>query len=151
MKEKSCVVCGFDKKVENHHIIKWKELGSDEESNLVYLCPNHHWIADFGEEQDREEILKIIKKITGKIGTKINIKEENILDLKIRLLQEGIFKEAVWDNNWWDDFKETSNYLSSRNWLRGRGCPQDWTIKLNEKADKLLLIKKIKESIPLIE
>lgn len=62
MKNKKCVVCGFDKKVEKHHIVKWRELGSDDEENLVNLCPNHHWIADFGEPEDRLEILEKINK-----------------------------------------------------------------------------------------
>ena len=50
---KSCSVCGYDKHYELHHV---KSIGSfapttpisiiNDPSNLVALCPNHHWEAD---------------------------------------------------------------------------------------------------------
>ena len=46
MIEKECIICGFDKRVHKHHIVKRRELGSDDEENLVFLCPNHHWEYD---------------------------------------------------------------------------------------------------------
>lgn len=147
MENKSCVVCGFDKKVHEHHIVRRRDCGTNTDENLVYLCPNHHWIADFGEEEDREEILLLIKKITGKIGKKLSNEEQEILDLKIKVLQEGVWGKNVWDEDFWNNFKETSNYFSSRSWLLGRGCPAEVTREMNDKADKLILIHKIKSTM----
>lgn len=41
-----CVICGFDLVVDAHHIIRRKSGGTDEFTNLVTLCPNHHRMAD---------------------------------------------------------------------------------------------------------
>jgi len=43
-----CVVCGFDEIVEVHHILQRCNGGTDDEENLVLLCPNHHALADKG-------------------------------------------------------------------------------------------------------
>jgi len=37
---KSCLICGFDKVVDLHHLDENKKNNS--ESNLIGLCPNHH-------------------------------------------------------------------------------------------------------------
>jgi len=141
-------MCGFNKRVHLHHIIKQVELGSNDEENLVYLCPNHHWIADFGTEEDRKKILRLIEEITGKIGCKISNEEEKILDLKIRvLLEKSCFKELVWDEKEWEGIKITSNYLSLRKWLIGRNCSREFSFELNDKAEKLILIRKIKDTM----
>jgi len=54
-KPKQCVVCGYDKHVEICHI---REISTfppetpvieiNDPSNLVALCPNHHWELDHG-------------------------------------------------------------------------------------------------------
>ena len=149
MKEKKeCIICGFNKRVHIHHIIKRVECGSDDEENLVYLCLNHHWIADFGEPEDRREILEIIKNLTGKIGKKISNEEQQILDLKIRVLNEDGWNQKF-DEEFWKEFKETSNYDVTKAWLLGiRGCPKNISTMMNEKAEKLILINKLKESLP---
>lgn len=41
-----CVVCGFDLAVSVHHITPRSEGGTNEFSNLITLCPNHHKLAD---------------------------------------------------------------------------------------------------------
>lgn len=46
--DNKCVVCGFDEVVEVHHIIPRHLGGSDDPTNLVLLCPNHHALADKG-------------------------------------------------------------------------------------------------------
>jgi len=61
----------------------------------VYLCLNHHWVADFGDEQDRLEILRLIKEITGKEGKKISPEEEEHYE-------EVGFEDAISS----EDFKE---------------------------------------------
>lgn len=43
-----CVICGFDSIVHGHHIQPRAGGGSDELSNLVTLCPNHHAMAHAG-------------------------------------------------------------------------------------------------------
>ena len=41
----SCVICGFSHVTAVHHIIPKKEKGTDKLTNLVTLCPNHHYMA----------------------------------------------------------------------------------------------------------
>lgn len=43
-----CLICGFDEIIEVHHIIPRAKGGTDDEDNLVVLCPNHHALADKG-------------------------------------------------------------------------------------------------------
>lgn len=43
-----CVICGFDLVVDVHHITPRTENGTNEFSNLITLCPNHHKLADLG-------------------------------------------------------------------------------------------------------
>lgn len=43
-----CVICGFDIFVQVHHITPRAENGSDNVTNLITLCPNHHYLADLG-------------------------------------------------------------------------------------------------------
>jgi hypothetical protein len=38
--KKQCIICGFDKVVEVHHLDE--NHNNDSENNLVPLCPNHH-------------------------------------------------------------------------------------------------------------
>ena len=53
-----CVVCGFDKVIDIHHLDENKKNNS--EKNLIGLCPNHHkMLHDF---RYREEIFNILKK-----------------------------------------------------------------------------------------
>lgn len=54
-KESKCVICGYDKHIEIAHLksvsdFKDKALISEinAPSNLVALCPNHHWELDNG-------------------------------------------------------------------------------------------------------
>lgn len=43
-----CLICGFDLATDIHHITPRHLDGTDEYSNLVTLCPNHHKLADKG-------------------------------------------------------------------------------------------------------
>jgi len=142
--KKKCVVCGFDKRVENHHIIKHKNLGSDVEENLVYLCPNHHWIADFGNEEDRIWMLEQIKKITGKDGVEIDEHEKKTLFKKARRLVEetlGRYSDEEWENF---KMEESFNFITTINGLRGRvGWGGRWETDMNKRAELLLLRDKI--------
>lgn len=55
---KMCVICGFDKVVDLHHLDDNHKNNS--EDNLVGLCPNHHkMLHDF---KYRAEMLKILKE-----------------------------------------------------------------------------------------
>ena len=110
--EKQCVVCKFNKKVENHHLQKYIEYGSDDESNLVYLCPNHHWIADFGDDEDKLMLLSKIKEITGK---------EPIIDYNKKQYYEKLIRAQIENNlGEYTDEKYESDMLNSYNheWWR---------------------------------
>lgn len=148
MKQKKCVMCGFNKKVLKHHIIKFNNFGSDEKDNLVYLCPNHHWIADFGEEEDREKILNEIINITGKKGSKIPEDKINFIELKIRHLLSETFPYILNDEEFWQDMKQTSNYNQYKKWLLGRGIDSSFCRKLNQKSEMLILINKLRKNLP---
>lgn len=55
---KSCLICGFDKVVDLHHLDKNHKNNS--ESNLIGLCPNHHKMLHNLKWKD--EILAQIKE-----------------------------------------------------------------------------------------
>jgi len=60
VKDKKCVVCGWDKCLDCCHIIPAAKGGTYEESNLVVLCPNHHRLFDSGKLTIQE--LNLIKE-----------------------------------------------------------------------------------------
>lgn len=71
---KQCIICGFDKIIDLHHIDQNKNNNS--ESNLIGLCPNHHkMIHDY---RYREEIFNLLKEkgivlpFDPKLGFKLN-------------------------------------------------------------------------------
>ena len=43
-----CKLCGFDKVIENHHLVFKKHGGSNDEENIVYLCHYHHRMLHCG-------------------------------------------------------------------------------------------------------
>ena len=64
---RKCVICGYDKHIEIAHIKAVSEFSDDtliseinDISNLVALCPNHHWEFDNGL-LSKEKILKSIE------------------------------------------------------------------------------------------
>lgn len=51
--DKKCLICGFDKIFDVHHLVAKSKGGSHEPSNLIVLCPNHHKMthhADYRQE-----------------------------------------------------------------------------------------------------
>ena len=69
---KECVICGFDKIVDLHHLDENKKNSS--EKNLVGLCPNHHrMLHNF---RYKKEILDILdeKGYETKKDSKLNFK-----------------------------------------------------------------------------
>ncbi len=54
----NCVICGFDKVVDLHHLDQNKENNS--ETNLTGLCPNHHKMLH--DSRYKKEILKTLKE-----------------------------------------------------------------------------------------
>jgi len=55
---KRCVICGFDKVVDLHHLNENKKDNS--EQNLLGLCPNHHRMIH--EFRYRQEIFEELEK-----------------------------------------------------------------------------------------
>ncbi len=53
-----CVICGFDKIVDLHHLDEDKQNNS--ENNLIGLCPNHHQMLH--NFQFRKEIRELLKQ-----------------------------------------------------------------------------------------
>ena len=154
-----CIICGFEKGVAKHHIIKRRNCGSDDEENIVYLCPNHHWIADFGNEEEKREILEFIKNISGKCGKEIDEEEKKILDFKIRALEEeylygvpfpsivnGVHNKQFTEEEW-KEHKNTFNYETNLKMLLGRGCSEIQSRLLHKRAELLLLIRKLKSEL----
>jgi len=60
---KKCVICGFNKIIELHHVDHNNKNNS--EDNLVGLCPNHHKMVHHREYQ--KEIFNILKEKGFKI------------------------------------------------------------------------------------
>ena len=58
---KKCLVCGFDKIVEVHHLDE--NHNNNDISNLVPLCPNHHKM--FHTKKHRAEVLQAIHSVIG--------------------------------------------------------------------------------------
>ena len=70
---KNCIICGFNKIVDLHHLDKNKK--NIFESNFIGLCPNHHkMLHDF---RYRKEIFGLLKE------KGINIPEDPKLNFKI--------------------------------------------------------------------
>lgn len=59
---KSCILCGFDKVVEVHHLDNNHK--NNDKNNLVPLCPNHHRMIHTKRWKD-EVILELDSKIRG--------------------------------------------------------------------------------------
>lgn len=45
-KQQQCVICGEQRVVDSCHIISREDSGSSSEDNMIYLCPNHHFLFD---------------------------------------------------------------------------------------------------------
>lgn len=69
---KSCVLCGFDKVVDLHHLDENKKNNSKE--NLVGLCPNHHKM--FHNFNYRKEVQEVLRKKGFKVPEDIKIEFE---------------------------------------------------------------------------
>jgi 5-methylcytosine-specific restriction endonuclease McrA len=48
MERDFCIMCGFDKFVDHHHLIPKAKGGMNNDDNLVLLCPNCHRAAHLG-------------------------------------------------------------------------------------------------------
>jgi len=141
MNEKRCVICGFKDGLASHHIIKRKDWGSDNEDNLVLLCPNHHWLADFGDDQQRKGILNKIKEYSGKQGEYISSRQIEHIDMKIRALEEDrLYNGKEMNNIEWQSHKQSWSYDHLKKILLGRSSLNTETM---HKKAHLLILRKI--------
>ena len=141
-----CIVCDFDKKVNEHHLQKVSEFGSDENSNMVSLCPNHHWIADFGDAEDKRKLLNLIFELTGKKP----LVDEN----KQRYYEKLIRANAEWTlgkftEEQWEDYKQTSGYETLKRILTSRPSQSGYNIKSQtiKNCEIKYLIMKLEEEL----
>ncbi len=68
--KRNCEICDWDKSgVWKHHIIPVMDYGTDSDDNLVYLCQNHHYLADFGTKEEVQFMKYLIWKKTDKKGS----------------------------------------------------------------------------------
>jgi len=59
LKTKKCAICGWEEApTDLCHIVPQKEGGSDSLENLIFLCPNHHRMLDYGRIQ-REHLISL--------------------------------------------------------------------------------------------
>ena len=54
----NCQICNFDRYVERCHIIPKSLGGGNTSLNILYLCPNHHKLLDYGL-LNKEELVYI--------------------------------------------------------------------------------------------
>jgi hypothetical protein len=73
--EEKCMICGFDKVVEVHHIDKNRENKNKE--NLAVLCPNHHTMIHM--KKYKKEILNKLKEALNKLGVHVPLAGETSL------------------------------------------------------------------------
>ena len=145
MKSKTncCIICGWNKKVEAHHLKKISEYGLDDEDNIVYVCPNHHWLLDFGDDLDKEILLEKIKKISNKEPTIDKIKSK-YYDSLLRYNFESEFGKM--DNIEWETFKDSKNYKQAVLIISRKqyGILRDMRVSFKEEIEAKYIINKIK-------
>ncbi|MBI2144432.1 HNH endonuclease [Candidatus Woesearchaeota archaeon] len=57
---KKCLICGFDKIFDVHHLVAKSKGGSHTLDNLIVLCPNHHKMLHHADY--RQEMLALISE-----------------------------------------------------------------------------------------
>ena len=143
---KKCVICGFTGGIESHHLIKFDEYGADNTDNQVWLCPNHHWIADFGNKTDKDLLLSQIKELTEKEGM-IDYIKRNYFDKIIRTLLEDRFNKKFNEAEW-NDRKNEAEYRFYRKILLSRnGVTSKEKYELIERAEIIYLIRMLSDKL----
>lgn len=56
-----CKVCGSNKTLHVHHIVKWRESKDDSESNLITLCASCHFTVEFLDPDLIKEQIETLK------------------------------------------------------------------------------------------
>ena len=59
---KKCLICGFDKIIDVHHLIAKSKGGSHSLDNLIALCPNHHKMTHHADYQ-KEMLARVSEKM----------------------------------------------------------------------------------------
>ncbi len=58
--EKKCVICGFDKIVDVHHLNE--DHNDNRPENLIPLCPNHH---EMYHSKYKDEVVEMLNEVLG--------------------------------------------------------------------------------------
>lgn len=61
--EKKCVICGFDKIVDVHHLNE--DHSDNRPENLIPLCPNHH---EMYHSKYKDEIVLLLNEVLGDVS-----------------------------------------------------------------------------------
>lgn len=96
-KPKVCEVplCGFNIRVEGHHLLDRRLLEeADNQEYILFLCPNHHVMANLGLLNNEIEIIKG-KEFVAKLET-LKIKANNRV-LELLDINRDIVKKAFKD------------------------------------------------------
>jgi hypothetical protein len=144
--KKKCVICGFDKVTHEHHLKMLSEYGLDKQDNIVTLCLNHHWIADFGDKIDQEILLRKIYEITKKKPL-LDVNKMNYYEKLIRAYIESE-EGSYTDEEYFRLHKGVSrNYFQVKTWLLNekwqRGGDPELRAKIVRQAEAHLIINKL--------
>lgn len=61
--EKKCVICGFDKIVDVHHLNE--DHSDNRPENLIPLCPNHH---EMYHSKYKDEVIQMLNEVLGEVS-----------------------------------------------------------------------------------
>jgi 5-methylcytosine-specific restriction endonuclease McrA len=85
----ACRFCGRENYLHVHHIRYRSEGGSDDSSNLITLCGQHHDVVHSNKKRFQPLCLKLVE-----LREEFLVKDLKILDLE-KLIEEGSLEEWV--------------------------------------------------------
>ncbi len=71
--QKKCLICGFDKIIDVHHIVAKSKGGGHTPDNLIVLCSNHHKMLHHSDYR-QEMLAQVSEKMDSEDWSKISLK-----------------------------------------------------------------------------